>query len=140
MFYFLFFAGLIFIAIGLVSLVKLGFSKSFLHSNGMSFLVGGIIWFGFSMLEFNGLFLLNLLGSGLFSVVLGLSGLSCLVWRNEIAPVLYKLQLPGFKFIFRNLIDWENSWIVKLYKWALVFAGVVLLLAAYANYFGSIKF
>ena len=72
MFYFLFFSGLFFVIVGSVSLIKLGFSRQFLRSNGMRFLVGGVIWIGFSMLEFNGTFLLTLPGSELFSIILSL--------------------------------------------------------------------
>ncbi len=136
----LFFAGFFFFATGLYLLIKSNFSEASRYSWKMGLFAGGIAWMGFYLLlSNNGKMLLSLPGSGIFSIILGALGMGLLIWRSTVANVIYKLQLPGFRFFFGSLIDWNNPWIPKLYKWGITFAGVILLLAAYANYFGPVE-
>jgi hypothetical protein len=80
------------------------------------------------------------------SIILAIAGFSLILWRRKLALVMYrKLQLPWSKIfpgLFQKVLgdtaNWENSWLVKVNRWGLTFAGIVLLLGAYVTYFGPI--
>jgi len=138
---FLYFFGLAFFIIGLIFLIRAGFSEQSRYSWKMGLFVGGIAWMIFYfLLRDNGRILLSLPGSFIFSVILMIIGLLFVTQRKKIALVLYKSQLAPLKFILGDLIRQENPMLLNLYKWALIVAGMILILAAFVNYFGPFNF
>lgn len=79
------------------------------------------------------------------SLTLLAMGLCLIVWNARLARFLYrKVQLPTsrkfpqfIRSVFGDLPDSESHWMVKMNRFVIVVAGIVLLLAAFTNYFGS---
>ena len=72
------------------------------------------------------------------TVLLALGGLILLIFHRQISKAFYEIQHPAYKWMFGKFVDLEKPWFQKLYKWAVIFGGIVLLLMAYASYFGPI--
>jgi len=70
------------------------------------------------------------------SFALVVVGIALLIWYSKIAKFLYAIQRPAHKWMFGWLLDVEKPWFRSLYTIGVIFTGVVLLLVAYANYFG----
>jgi len=72
------------------------------------------------------------------SIILTIVGLSLLIWRNRIADELLNRNMRAYKVVFGSRIESYEPWLRKLNRWGIVFGGIVLLLMAYAIFFGPI--
>ena len=70
--------------------------------------------------------------------LLFLLGLLLIVFYKPIARAWYKMQIPWYKRIFGNLIDFDSNWFRNLYFVAVVLAGVFILIGGCALLFGPI--
>lgn len=82
----------------------------------------------------------------LLSLFLSAVGLCLIIWSKKLAWLGYhKIQLPTAKTLsslakhaFEYMPDSESYWMVKMNRVVIIFVGIVFLLAAYTNYFGSL--
>jgi hypothetical protein len=65
-------------------------------------------------------------------------GIVFLVWNTKIGRFIFRIQLPQFRFFFRNLIDCESKWIPKFYRFLVIVIGLFFILGAIAFQFGPI--
>lgn len=67
-----------------------------------------------------------------------IAGLILLIFNEKISKTLYEIQRPAYKIMFGKIINLEKPWFRKIYTWAVIFGGFILLLMAYTSYFGPI--
>ena len=130
--------GIAFLIVGITSLIKAGWSEEARYSWRTHLLIGVVVWVGLYLLLRNrGAGILGIYGSQGFSFVCLIVGLSFLIWNKHVARVFFKLQLPALRFMYGNLINWEKSWVQWFIRGGFVFAGLILIGIAWANYYGS---
>jgi hypothetical protein len=66
-------------------------------------------------------------------------GVVFIIARKKIALAMFSVQRAGLKFVFGKFIDIDDLSIPKYYSWGVLFAGVILIIFAYAWYFGPIS-
>ncbi len=74
------------------------------------------------------------------SIFLAIGGLILIIFNQKISNSMYEIQRPAYKSMFSKVIDLEKSWFRRIYKWAVILGGIILLFMAYASYFGPINY
>jgi hypothetical protein len=131
--------GICFVLVGLYFLKNAGFSEEARYSWRMGLFAGGIAWVGFYLALRDGYAFLRFSDSGAFSVILAITGFTFLMWNKTASMIFYRFQQPFFQLLFGHLLEPINHWLLRAFRAAFLFAGLCLLLAAYANYFGPIE-
>ncbi len=72
------------------------------------------------------------------TTLLAIGGSILLIFNRPISRAFYEIQRPAYKWMFGRFVNLEKPWFQKLYKWAVIFGGIILILMAYASYFGPI--
>lgn len=74
----------------------------------------------------------------MLSLVLAIGGVALLVWHKRLGQAWYRFHYPFYKPLFGKLFDVDSKWFRRLYNIAVFAAGILLLIGAYALYFGPI--
>lgn len=72
------------------------------------------------------------------SLILLTLGIIFLIWNSKISRFIYRIQLPQFKFFFKDLINYESTWIPKFYRILVIILGLFFILGAIAFKFGPV--
>ena len=71
-------------------------------------------------------------------IVLVVLGAVLLIWHKKLAEAWYRFQYPFYKSWFGGFLNVDSKWFRGLYTFAVIAAGILLWIGAYAMYFGPI--
>lgn len=76
----------------------------------------------------------------MLSFIIGSGGLILIIWSKPISSALHRFQVSKFKMVVGKLINLDNPRILFFYRLWVVLAGILLLVGAFASYFGPLSF